>query len=281
MAGGSARYVAWRPAAALRPYVVSMLGYDMVLDCPGSHRGLPSTQLTVVVPVGRPIGLGWYGRAGSRGDYWSCVSGLHTTPAEIHHAARLAGIQLDLTPLAARGLLGLPAGQLSGVLVELGDVAPALADLPERLAGVTTWRDRLRLVESRLLHVLSRTPERAGPRPEVGWALRRLSQPSTVAGVASEVGLSRRHFGELFRAEYGVTPKQYQRIARFQAARSELVRQARSRRVSLARVAAGHGYADQAHLTREWTALAGSAPSAWLRAEFPFLQDNGAGPSVP
>jgi AraC-like DNA-binding protein len=41
--------------------------------------------------------------------------------------------------------------------------------------------------------------------------------------------------------------------------------------VPLARLAADHGFADQAHLAREFRALAGVAPSA-----FPFVQDEEA-----
>lgn len=120
--------------------------------------------------------------------------------------------------------------------------------------------------------MLTRVPE-AQPRPEIDWALRRLSERSTVAAAAAEAGWSRRHLGDRFRSEVGLTPKQYQRIARFERSHRELSRQARAGRPSLARVAAGAGFADQAHLTREWAALAGHTPTAWLRAEFPFLQD--------
>jgi AraC-like DNA-binding protein len=43
----------------------------------------------------------------------------------------------------------------------------------------------------------------------------------------------------------------------------------------LADAAALAGYADQAHLTREWRELAGYAPTEYLRVELPFLQDDG------
>jgi AraC-like DNA-binding protein len=33
------------------------------------------------------------------------------------------------------------------------------------------------------------------------------------------------------------------------------------------------GYYDQAHMTREWQALAGCAPRMWIAKELPFLQD--------
>jgi AraC-like DNA-binding protein len=65
-----------------------------------------------------------------------------------------------------------------------------------------------------------------------------------------------------------VTPKELQRIGRFQASRA-LLGGAR-----LAEVAPVCGYADQAHLTREWVTLAGCTPTTWLREEFPFLQDH-------
>jgi AraC-like DNA-binding protein len=33
------------------------------------------------------------------------------------------------------------------------------------------------------------------------------------------------------------------------------------------------GYADQAHLTREWNSIAGCSPRQWMAEELPFLQD--------
>jgi AraC-like DNA-binding protein len=94
-----------------------------------------------------------------------------------------------------------------------------------------------------------------------------------VAEVADEVGYSRRHLGNLLRAEVGLTPKEYQRVARFEHRRSRLIAAATAGRPSLADVAVRAGYADQAHLTREWVRLAGCTPSTWLAEEFPFVQD--------
>ena len=86
--------------------------------------------------------------------------------------------------------------------------------------------------------------------------------------VADEVGFSRRHLTGLVRAECGLSPKQFQRIARFQRA-CRLVRAG----CPLAAIAVECGYADQAHLTRDWTALAGCSPRAWMRRELSFVQD--------
>lgn len=248
---------------ALAPYVASVVAYDVDLGGPGVHRGLPSTALTLVLPVGEPLDVGWRGRADSRGRRWSTVSGLHAHPAEIHHDGHQRGVQLALTTAGARALLGVPAAALAGELLELDVVAPRLRDLPERLAEArpSTW---VPLVERALVRALRDGP---GPRAEVGRALARLTRGATVQAVADEVGYSRRHLGALVRAECGLGPKEVQRIGRFQASRALVGR------LPLADVAHRCGYADQSHLAREWVALAGCPPTTWLREEFPFLQD--------
>ncbi|WP_426244748.1 helix-turn-helix domain-containing protein [Nocardioides sp. LHG3406-4] len=257
---------------ALRAYVLGIVGYDLEMPGPGVHLGLPSTSVTFVLPIDEPLDIGWREVPGSRGRRWSTVSGLHTGPAEIHYGDRQAGMQLALSPLGARALLGLPAAAVAGEMLTLDELPSALADLPERLAGCRDWPTRFALVRQRLAVVLARhgTP---AVRDEVGWALAALTRGATVQRVADDVGLSRRHLGTLVRAECGVSPKEFHRIARFDASKTRLVAAARAGRPSLASLATASGYADQAHLTREWRALAGCTPTRWLREEFPFVQD--------
>jgi transcriptional regulator GlxA family with amidase domain len=72
-----------------------------------------------------------------------------------------------------------------------------------------------------------------------------------------------------FRAELGITPKTAARIFRFERAYGLIS----NLRQPLADVAAACGYADQAHMTRDWNALTGTSPKAWIANELPFLQD--------
>lgn len=251
---------------SLAPYVSSLVAYDVDLGGPGVHRGLPSTSLTFVLPVGAPLDVSWAARPESRTRGWSSVSGLHAAPAQIHHDGTQRGVQLALTVTGARALLGVSAAALSGELLDLAEVAPTLRHLPEQLAGERDARRWAALVTRELVAALARNGE---PRPAaaVGRALARLTRGVRVQEVADEVGYSRRHLSTLVRAECGLTPKELQRVARFERSRARLGHR------PLARVAAECGYADQAHLTREWVALAGCPPSTWLREEFPFLQD--------
>ena len=253
---------------ALTPFVTSLTPYDASGE-PGVHIGMPSTQLTLVLSVGDPLDVGWADDPDSRRLLWGNVSGLHDAPAEIRHGRRQAGVCVGLSVAAARPLLGMPAGEMARTLADVDDAAPTLRWLPERLAEADRQDWAAVVVDTLTGALTARTA--AEPRPEISRALRRLALGVPVAEVAGEVGYSRRHLGALVRAETGVSPKQWQRLARFGRSH-RLVRAG----VPLAQVAAGCGYTDQAHLTREWVRLAGCGPAQWRRRELPSVQDRTA-----
>jgi transcriptional regulator GlxA family with amidase domain len=110
---------------------------------------------------------------------------------------------------------------------------------------------------------------------EVSWAWRRLAESGgllPVTELAAEVGWSRRHLGERFRDELGLSPKVAGRVIRFGRARRLL---GRPRRPGLAEVAVACGYYDQAHLTRDFHEFAGCTPGVWMEEELPSVQSTG------
>lgn len=135
---------------------------------------------------------------------------------------------------------------------------------------MATWTDRFLHLDTALARLAR---DRGRPDPELGWAWQRLATSHGAVGInglATEVGWSRRHLGERFRREYGLTPKQAARVMRFELAH-RLLR--RDDRPALADLAARCGYYDQTHLTREWRELAGCPPTVWLAEELPYVQD--------
>jgi transcriptional regulator GlxA family with amidase domain len=100
--------------------------------------------------------------------------------------------------------------------------------------------------------------------------LRASGGTARIADVAREVGWSERHLAARFRTEIGLTPKAAARVIRFDRARRMVLG------TPAAAVAATCGYADQAHLVREFVAFTGLGPRAWLAAEVGNLQDPGA-----
>jgi AraC-like DNA-binding protein len=262
------------PHESLRHLVARYVGYtqhNVTLDV---HRGLPSRYLTLVISLDRPIRISGMPAPSGR---QALVGGLHTSPVLIAQDRFQSGIQVGLNPLGARALLGVSAAELSGYVVDLEDLgSPRFETLTPRLAEAPDWPARFAILDDVLASAVA---EAAGPAPEVGWAWRRMIGAGgkvRVASLAGEVGWSRRHFGEKFRAEVGISPKQAARVLRFERAGSVL-RQGGP--IDLSALALGCGYYDQAHLTNEWRTLAGCSPGTWIAEELPFLQDDGTLPA--
>ena len=269
-----------RPGAGLRLYVAWCVGYRQMGVAPAAHRGLPSPWLTMIVTLDEPLVVARHPdprQAASTHDF--LLGGLHTAPALVTHEGRQSGIQLALTPLGARALLGMPAAELASLDVEAADVLGRLAaEARERVLAAPDWSGRFAVLEEFLVGRLraaqaDRVPV---PRPEVSYAWDRLERSRgavSVAELAAETGWSARHLGEQFRAETGLSPKAGARVVRFDRARRRLLRrQAEDGRVVLADLAAECGYYDQAHLAREFRDLAGCPPSVLLAEEFRNVQ---------
>ncbi|MDX2969345.1 AraC family transcriptional regulator [Kribbella solani] len=257
---------------ALRPYLHDLIGYAYPGAAPELHRGLPSRYLTLVITLDGPLGVAWPG--GPLQTYDAVVGGLHSTAVHVGATPSRAGVQVSLTPAAARTLLGLPPGELASLNVGLDEVLgrPARV-LTDQLREAGSWGERMDLIERLFLEHLARERAPGGVRPEVSWAWRRLCGTDGTIGVqklAAEVGWSRRHLTDRFRSEFGLAPKVAARVLRFERATRQLRLRPQTR---LGELSAAVGYADQAHLTREFQAIAGCSPRQWMSEELPNLQD--------
>lgn len=269
------------PHPALAAYVGPYVGYHHVLDPRSVHHGLPAPSATVVLSFDEPLDVGWLDGTGASGRFWTLASGLHTGPALIRTHGLQHGIQLTLTPVGVRTLLGVPLAAIGRVLTTHDDlplgIDPAAYDA---IASADSWEARFDVLEAHLLRVLAGHRQRPAfaMRPEAtrAWDLLERSHGLLpVAQVAARVGWSGRHLAARFTAEYGVGPKQAARLMRFEHARA-LAEAGHP----LADVAARCGYADQAHLTRDWRSLAGRTPAEARGEPFRIVQD-GDGIRVP
>jgi AraC-like DNA-binding protein len=156
-------------------------------------------------------------------------------------------IGMRFQPGAGGGALGVPLGALRDLRVEAaevdrafdvaGDLAPA--DVIGRFLGAVSGRE---------------------PDLLVAEAARRLSAQD-VQTVARELFVSDRQLRRRFHSAVGYGPKTLARVLRFR----RFVDAIDDGRADLAALAFDIGYADQAHLTRECTRLAGRTPAVLLR----------------
>jgi AraC-like DNA-binding protein len=258
------------PAPTLRPFIAQYAGFRVSGLPSGVHFGLPSRDVDLIISLGQPIKVLQMPNAiQAPATLTAFVSGLHDAPAILRQDGSAFGLHVFIRPLGIQAILSTASDQISSLVLNLCDIWGNRAEgLIEALLGVHTWHERFDILDQAFASRLS--PFR--PQPEVSWAWERLAKSHgsvPVQQLADEIGYSRRYFSERFRSTIGVSPKQAARIFRFERA----CRLIADKRLGLAHVATGCGYYDQAHMAREWYALAGCSPKAWITRELPFLQD--------
>ena len=197
----------------------------------------------------------------------SFVAGLYETWVDVEGPLATTAIQVNLTPLGARSLLGVPMDALANRVVELEDLlGPGEHSLVEQLRNTVPWSARFELLETFLLRRLAVSSPTPAPIARAWGVLEASRGRVDLAALAGELGWSHRHFIARFRDHVGLPPRTVARILRFQRALDLLTRPEAS---SLGRIALDAGYFDQSHLNRDFTGFAGRTPTALLASRIP------------
>ena len=267
-------YAEWAPPAALRD-AVACLWVSVSPEAEAqSDQADRATQSGLVLPDACSD-LIWERGVGAH------VAGPDTGPARPVTAPGTVIVGVRFRPSAGGQVLKTPLSEIANQRVPLADVLrpaqlPAARRLPPTLDAEAAVRRALDLVGAL---VAEGAPDRAMARAAV-----LLRDPAARAeAVAAEVGLSERQFRRRSQAAAGYGPKTLQRVLRFQrfvrlldAAPASPPKQGQGQGQrqgqpqgqappDLATLAARAGYADQAHLTRECSALSGFTPAALAR----------------
>jgi AraC-like DNA-binding protein len=247
------------PSPALRPFLLGALeGWDQARGPAMDLREVPFPGVPLIVNLGPPFEVADPGAGLARRD--SFLAGMHDAASLVRGAPTWACVELRLTPLGARRLLGLPMHELANRTVPLEDLVPRAEELSTRLRESGSWQERFDLVEAFLARRLADAVE---PPAGVAWTWQRLSVTggrASIGALAEELGWSHRRLIARFRDAIGLAPKTAARVLRFDRAVGAL----RASPAGLARVAYDCGYFDQAHLNRDFRELAGTTPTAFI-----------------
>lgn len=174
-------------------------------------------------------------------------------------SGRVLGIRF--APGGFRPFLGGPVHRLTGRFHEIGEMYGAAGStMVERVLAEPRTPAAIAIVETFLLGL---RPERDPLAEEVAALVVMAENDVTVTRVdqlAARSGRSVRSLQRLFRDYVGIGPKWVIRRFRLHEA-AERVYQG----LDLATLAAELGYTDQAHLTRDFTAVVGMPPAAYAR----------------
>ena len=247
------------PAPGLHRHVVEYEGYVER----GATEGLLRQQVpTTLVPLILNFGSAWAAadEPGGRHElHDSFVAGLYERSTYVAASGPASCLQINLTPLGAHTLLGVPMSELANRIVSVEEVARTLAPLVDRLEDRDSWEKRFELLDDFLVRRLANARALAD---DVAWAwaaLERTGGRAPIGWICERLGRSRRHLAARFRDEIGLPPKTVARIMRFDRA----VARIGGGGTTLAEVAFECGYFDQAHMNRDFRQFAGTSPAAF------------------
>lgn len=262
---GTDEFVVFPVPPAMRQVVRGATGYRVTGFQPGVHLGMPTSCVTLIFDFGEGLLVGEPGafQVTTHGIVrrGALLAGLHSHATRVHHDGSQHGIELNLDPLAAQRLFGLPVASLAQGCHTLDDVWPRAGCLRERLGATDDWTLRAGILFSVLQAGLRSDPDPVPPEVAQAWRQIIASRGQVrVEAVSREVGWSSRRLQQQFHTHLGVTPKEASRIVRFDNAR-QLV----TTNTPLADVAFTAGFTDQPHLARDWRAITGTSITSWLR----------------
>jgi AraC-like DNA-binding protein len=251
------------PDAALRPEVIDYAGYCESASQPIWRREVPSAIVPVIINFGAPFRIR-HGGSTDR-EYTSFTAGLFSHPVIVGSAGAAHCMQVNFTPLGALRFFYLPQSEIADRTISLDDIMGVEGrDLAGELHDAGDWCARFALLDRFIARRFASARETNATVNEAWIALVRHHGRISIGEITRSIGVSRRHLAKLCRSELGMTPKSLARILRFDHAR-KLARTVP--RLGWAELAHDAGYADQAHLAREFHALSGLTPSELLHRD--------------
>ena len=256
------------PHAGLGPHIRRYSGYQEYSTGPFRRREPATADAVLIISFGPSIDVFYPEKPACAGQRCrSFFAGLDDGPALTEYAGSQHGVQVDLTPLGAHMLLGVPMHEVAGRVVELDDLLGADGRrLVERLYDAPGWAARFDLLDAA---IAKRLGESRPPSPDVAWAWSRLRGTRggvSVGTLTEELGCSRRHLARRFREQVGMPPKLIGRVLRFERVTARLAREGVAR---WADVALDCGYYDQSHFNRDFREFAGITPSEYMASLLP------------
>jgi AraC-like DNA-binding protein len=231
---------------------------SVIDNLPCTHRSLPSDLFALIAFCDERVACSPNGEAG-RSGVRIAVTALRTRPVTVSTAGIGQTAIAMLTPAGLMRAFACPLNDLTDQRIELRDLvslreeAALHATLLDAAPGAARSAALGRWLEQRTAS--HRCVGARGERVEA-VAMSMVRGPhEDIDQLARQQRVSRRQLERDFRHWLGVPPRAYSRLVRFQRAAAAV-----ASGMPLAHVAAEHGYADQAHMTRTFRTTAGVTP---------------------
>lgn len=202
-------------------------------------------------------------RHGTRRLPNQCATQVQSHSVTVHPTGALGFIIVCLRADAASRIVAAPLGELANANVPLEGLFSAgeVAACKDFLAAARTSTERVVGIQTFLLQHLRPPTDHFASRA----ARHLINDPTTqMHSLAARLDFSARHVARVFSTMFGISPKRFARLARFQKIVS-----GRRNGLTWAQVAHDCGLTDQAHLVKEFHGIVGESPTEFFAHELP------------
>lgn len=261
------RYEEWLPATAGLKRVVTAY-WQVVGDGSKvpSAAVLPDGHVELVFNFGAAVGLSGPAFTGDQPP--SVVVGPLSQAVKMEYRGPVNTFGIRFHPARGAAFFGQPAPALADKLLPLAQVSAPLDNAFSSLLA-PDWSPESQGARAALDHLLLEQLASSSPvDPAIITLVDRLTSSEDVppvAQIARDLGLSPRQVQRRFLASVGVPPKQFVRVFRFARLWQIATMSAPE---TWAALAADHGYADQAHMIREFRSFGVEPPAHFFSPDW-------------
>ncbi|MEM9388823.1 MAG: helix-turn-helix transcriptional regulator [Bacteroidota bacterium] len=260
------------PSGILQKSIASIVYYEGLTQAHAIERLLPDGTLNLLIELADQPQHTYDDNDLSKKRKFvkSWFSGMQTGYISISSSNRSAMMVVQFKPNGAYPILKMPVSELSNKVLDADLIfGNEIEFLRELILSETLPDPRIRLMEQWLCSKYSSVD--AIPEAVIQFAVEEtMLNPSNanMQAIADRTGYSQQHFITLFKKYVGISPKQYQRIVRFNQVLQEIEY---NQKIEWCKLSQELGYFDQAHFIRDFKHFSGFSPKNYLVEKGEFL----------
>jgi AraC-like DNA-binding protein len=259
-----------RPSAFLQPYVHTYWHGQFNVDCSRlfSQQVMPNGYIELIFHLGSRHCFLYKDNRWSQSPVYTLI-GLFTKPYTVQFDERVDTFGIRFKPEGIYNLFGIPAVEFSEDFIDMESVLERSFSLfSAQLRELSSVEAKVEATNTYLSSMLHKNSINYYYLNRAAEFIRQTSGLVGMDEVVSNVYISRRQLEREFKEKLGITPKQYMRIVRLNRVNTLLLRSAKP---NLSGITYETGFADQAHLIREFRTFSGVAPFRFIKARREFI----------
>ncbi len=194
--------------------------------------------------------------------------GMYTQPYEVHFSSRVEVFGIRFFPEGISHIFGIPPSEFTSTYEDSTDVfGKVMADFCEQIRTTIAVKDQLALADRFLLKQYEKNGKDFDYVQLAAEYIRTENGMLDQEQLMTHVPISTRQLQRAFKDQFGITAKEYMRLARMNAIQKYM----HCPDVNFLDLAYDHGFADQAHFIREFRHYTGSAPRQFMKDRKRFI----------